>query len=171
MKKIPQIALTIGIILSFALMYYLVKKDTKITNKPIITTFKEQAQKSKIINPMCGGGKKENNIDASDTSKIILENIKPGDKLISPSNIAGKLAGSWCFENTCHLKIFSNDGTLLVQKNFQLNGEWMTEDLVPFTTNVTFTTPKEKNGMLVFESDNPSGNPENCKQVQIPVTF
>lgn len=46
----------------------------------------------------------------------------------------------------------------------------MTEEFVPFTAIVEFTTTATS-GLLVLEKDNPSGEPENAAQVTVPVQF
>jgi len=53
----------------------------------------------------------------------------------------------------------------------QAQGDWMTENFVPFAATLDFTTPTTATGSLILEKDNPSGLPENDKQLTIPVKF
>lgn len=47
----------------------------------------------------------------------------------------------------------------------------MTTDLVPFKAEIKFNPTSSSQGTLVFEKDNPSGLPENAKQIEIPIRF
>ena len=47
----------------------------------------------------------------------------------------------------------------------------MTENFVPFRTELEFRTPTTERGTLVLEKDNPSGLPENSDELRIPVRF
>jgi hypothetical protein len=88
----------------------------------------------------------------------------------SPLIITGKARGTWYFEASFPVKLYDDEGNLLAQGPAQAQGEWMTEDFVPFSAQLTFVTTAE-NGVLVLEKDNPSGLPENAASISIPVQF
>jgi hypothetical protein len=53
-----------------------------------------------------------------------------------------------------------------------LQGDWMTDDFVPFTVTLSFDKPSTyMNGALILQKDNPSGLSENDDAIEIPITF
>jgi hypothetical protein len=54
----------------------------------------------------------------------------------------------------------------------QAQGDWMTEDFVPFTATLTFPAqPAGSLGKIVLKRDNPSGEPQNDASIVVPVQF
>ena len=47
----------------------------------------------------------------------------------------------------------------------------MTENLVPFTADLTFNPGDKEKGFLVLEKDNPSDLPANADSIKVPVLF
>ncbi|NOS66821.1 MAG: hypothetical protein HOO67_00405 [Candidatus Peribacteraceae bacterium] len=88
----------------------------------------------------------------------------------SPLTVTGTARGTWYFEASFPIKLLDDQGNELASAVAQAQGDWMTEDFVPFVTTLTFTTTA-KMGTLVLQKDNPSGMPENDKSVSIPVRF
>ena len=99
-------------------------------------------------------------------------NESPSDKYIvkSPLVIDGLLSGSWCFENNCIVHIKDSKGNILNTTSFNLNGDWMTEKLVPFSLEISYISNTD-NGYIIFEKNNPSGLEQNCAFIVIPVIF
>jgi hypothetical protein len=99
----------------------------------------------------------------------------PGALLISPATVIGKVkGGGWFFEATFPVKILDGDGTVIGQGVVNAEGEpgsWMSTGTVPFSGQITFTTPKYATGTIVFEKDNPSGAENNAMEFSLPVTF
>jgi hypothetical protein len=94
------------------------------------------------------------------------------DQLVrSPLLVQGEARGTWYFEASFPVKVFDANGIQLVAVPAQAQGEWMTEDFVPFKAEMRFATPTTETGTLVFENDNPSGLPEFSKEYRIPVRF
>lgn len=92
-------------------------------------------------------------------------------RIQSPVSIAGSARGYWYFEASFPVSVVDANGTVLGQGIATADGEWMTEEFVPFTGSVAFTAPTTKTGYVVFKNDNPSGEPERDKEVRISVTF
>ncbi|NMB92236.1 MAG: hypothetical protein GYA31_01245 [Parcubacteria group bacterium] len=91
--------------------------------------------------------------------------------LISPLKILGQAKGSWYFEGQFKAELYDEQGSLLGTTPLRAQGDWATEDFVPFEGELVFSTPTSTNGLLRFLSDNPSGLPENQKIVDLPVKF
>lgn len=104
------------------------------------------------------------------TDIIQIEAPRPNQEIKSPLRVAGQARGTWYFEATFPIKLVDKSGNIIAQSYAQAQGEWMTEDFVPFEGKLIFTTA-EKEGILIVEKSNPSGLPENADQLKIPVTF
>ncbi|MDQ5962732.1 MAG: hypothetical protein QG653_539 [Patescibacteria group bacterium] len=85
--------------------------------------------------------------------------------------VEGEARGYWYFEASFPVKVFDANGELLGTSIAQAQGDWMTENFVPFSSILSFSPPSTDTGTLVFIKDNPSGLPENDMSVRIPVLF
>jgi hypothetical protein len=92
----------------------------------------------------------------------------------SPVAIMGTARGMWFFEGSFPISIVNWDGLIIGEGVATAQGEWMTEDFVPFTASITYTidpqTPYNR-GALILKKDNPSNLPENDDAIEIPVLF
>jgi hypothetical protein len=96
----------------------------------------------------------------------------------SPLTLKGQARGNWFFEASAPVSLVNWDGLIIAEGIITADGEWMTTDFVPFTGELTFTSPyKEgdpdfmKRGALIFKKDNPSGLPENDDALEFTVWF
>lgn len=89
----------------------------------------------------------------------------------SPVTVIGQVPGSWAFEADFPLELQDGNGNTVTETPAQVHGEWRTEELVPFTAELTYTNaPATDTGVLVLHKANP-GPPENDDKLTIPVTF
>lgn len=102
---------------------------------------------------------------------IIVDSPEPGDLITNPLVIEGRARGTWYFEGDFPVKLLDVRGNLLATGIAMAQGEWMTEDYVPFTVTLEFVVPETKEGNLVFERNNPSDLPENSQKFELPVKF
>lgn len=106
------------------------------------------------------------------TETICINGIKEGSLVTSPLAVTGRARGNWFFEASFPIELQDQANQLLSQGIAQAQGEWMTEDLVPFTAELTFTAPTTSDsGKLILRKDNPSGLPENDAELSIPIRF
>lgn len=96
---------------------------------------------------------------------------QPGSLVQSPLVITGEARGRWYFEAVFPVKITDSNGTVVAQGSAQAEGEWQTENFVPFKATLTFNPPVNGPGTLILQNDNPSGLPEKNKELRIPVRF
>lgn len=91
--------------------------------------------------------------------------------ITSPVTVRGQARGPWFSEGSFPVDITDAAGKSLGKGTVKAQGEWMTNDFVNFSGQVTFKKGTAKEGFVVFRRDNPSGNPENDKDLKIPVKF
>lgn len=94
-----------------------------------------------------------------------------GAEIASPVLIAGEARGTWYFEASFPVKLVDENGQELVRGVATAQGDWMTEDFVPFTATLTFDPQGAKAGKLILEKDNPSDMRELDAFIGIPVKF
>ena len=111
------------------------------------------------------------NMEVSSKSNLIkVTSPMPGDRVKSPLAIEGEAKGTWFFEGSFPVKIIDDSGKELGQTPAKAQGDWMTEEFVPFKAEINFTPTTDK-GTLVLEKDNPSGLPENADSLEVPIYF
>lgn len=111
-------------------------------------------------------------VKSTEQSDIIKVTVpESGSTVSSPLHIEGQARGSWYFEASFPVKLLDANGKQLASAPAQAQGEWMTNDFVPFKIDLTFETPITETGTLVLEKDNPSGLPQNTDEIRIPVKF
>lgn len=94
-----------------------------------------------------------------------------GELVKSPLIVEGEARGGWFFEASFPVRLLDANGKEITVTPAQAQGEWTTENFVPYKATLTFKTPTTDTGTLVLEKDNPSDLPENAKEVRIPVRF
>lgn len=100
---------------------------------------------------------------------IRVNQPRPNDFVTSPLEIKGEARGYWFFEATFPIKLLDKSGNIVGQSYAQSQGEWMTEDFVPFEATLNFEISNSQKGTLILEKANPSGLRENYDELRIPV--
>jgi hypothetical protein len=101
---------------------------------------------------------------------IKVETPKRNASVSSPLQIEGRAKGYWFFEASAPVSLVTNSGKVLAEKYVEAQGDWMTEDWVPFSGQLEFET-KEKRGHLIFSRANASGKPQHDRMLRVPVKF
>lgn len=113
-----------------------------------------------------------NNTENATQLGIIFENPKPSSKVESPLKVSGQARGTWYFEATFPVSLLDKDGNQLSAGFVEAQGDWMTEEFVPFEGELEFDVPQGiTEGFLVLEKANPSGLQEHREEIRIPVLF
>ncbi|MFZ0489956.1 MAG: Gmad2 immunoglobulin-like domain-containing protein [Salegentibacter sp.] len=95
----------------------------------------------------------------------------PNIEVASPLEIKGKAKGTWFFEAQVPVKLVDKDGKVLSESVIKTEGNWMTEDFVPFSGKLEFKAPDDERGYLIFSRANASGKPANEMHYRLPVLF
>ena len=103
------------------------------------------------------------------TTLIKVDSPQLNQEIQSPFVIKGEAVGYWFFEATFPVKLLDENGNIIKQTYVQAQEDWMTENFVPFESILIFSIPKDQQGTLVLEKDNPSGLPQNAAEIRIPV--
>lgn len=123
------------------------------------------------------------NINTPPVSTPVAPTTNPHDNLIkvhepaqnavvqNPLTFTGEARGMWYFEASFPVKIYDANKNLLGTTIAQAQGEWMTENFVPFSGTLIFSTSTTKTGTIVFQKDNPSGLSEHDDSIEIPIQF
>ncbi len=103
---------------------------------------------------------------------LVVESLKNGATISSPLTITGKARGGWYFEASFPVEIKNASGTKIAEGPAQAQGEWMTQEYVPFSITLSFPAQQKGSvGTVILHNDNPSGLPENDRQLVVPIVF
>lgn len=89
----------------------------------------------------------------------------------TPLKVKGHARGPMFFEAVFSISIEDLNGNTIGTAIATATGDWMTEDFVPFESDITFSKPATKTGFLILHKSNASGLTEHDKQFRIPVNF
>lgn len=106
------------------------------------------------------------------TDNIIRVSSPTSNQIVqSPLMISGEARGTWYFEASFPIVLVDASDNVIAQGIATAEGDWMTNDFVPFKATLQFDSGTAINGTLIFKKDNPSGLPENDASIQMPVRF
>lgn len=108
-----------------------------------------------------------NALDLSD--RIRVTSIRPGADIGGNVHITGEARGNWFFEASFPIRLEDEEGTVLATAIATADGEWMTNDFVPFAATLKVPADASGNANLILQRDNPSGLPEHDAALRIPV--
>ncbi len=100
---------------------------------------------------------------------IRVEDPAPNLDIQSPYEVRGEAVGYWYNEGAFPVRLYDASDNLLAEGVAEAQGEWMTEEMVPFSVSLTFDAPDDERGELVLERANPSGLPGNDRSYTLPV--
>lgn len=100
-----------------------------------------------------------------------LDTLDVNSEITSPLVISGQAKGTMFFEGSFPVSMEDSNGKNLGTDIARADGEWMTEDMVPFKATINFKTSSTKKGFIILKNDNPSGLPENEHSVKFPISF
>ena len=109
---------------------------------------------------------------AEDNHNMVQVTFPPsGAEVASPLIVRGEARGPWYFEASFPVRLVDAQGNVISSSIAEAQGEWMTEDFVPFTANLDFSVTAPTNAELVLVKDNPSGLPENDAEIRQPIVL
>ena len=109
--------------------------------------------------------------DRASTDLIVVDLPTPGAVTGKEFRVSGKARGYWFFEASFPIEVLDKDGNQLFIGPVQADGEWMTENFVPFKVDIKVPETYIGKATVILRNDNPSGMPENDKSVSFPITI
>jgi hypothetical protein len=91
--------------------------------------------------------------------------------VVSPLTITGEVRGTWSFEGDFPKELRDGNNRKIAEGHATLDGDWMTEDYVPFQGTLVFDQPATETGRLILRKDNPTGERRHDDAVEISVRF
>lgn len=150
-----------------------------ISRSTTITTFEECVEAGNPVMdswpPQCRSGDTTftqyigNEMELTDI--IHIDNPRPTASISSPLEVTGQARGQWYFEASFPVVLLDENGEEIATDIAQTEGEWMTEEFVPFKATLDFESPTTEKGTLILQKSNPSGLPENDAELIIPIIF
>jgi hypothetical protein len=92
-------------------------------------------------------------------------------RVSNPVAVLGEVPGSWSSEAQFPVILKDSTGRVIARATGQVLGDWMTDQLVPFSAKLVYSGAPTGTGTLVLERDNPSGMATNDDFVTIPIRF
>jgi hypothetical protein len=164
-------ALTLIFAVNSCIIFFPSESSTSENQSPdktseAVTVVEEEPVESPEIN------KEEENNDTKDYSdQIKVSTPTEGQIIKNPLIITGEARGTWFFEATFPVRLIDSNGNEIALHYAQAEGEWMTEDFVPFKSQIEFDRPDTSEGVLILEKNNPSDMREYDAQIEIHVRF
>lgn len=103
-------------------------------------------------------------------TRVTVTSPKSGATVGKTFVVAGSAPGNWFFEASFPVQVRDKDNSKIGQGVAQAQGDWMTTDLVTFTTTISVSNYKGP-ATLVLLRDNPSGLPENDDALEVPIVI
>ncbi len=101
---------------------------------------------------------------------ITIDNWADNRLVSSPLTITGAVPGSWSFEGSFPIDLLFEGDIGLPGATAQLKGDWMTDEMVPFTASLVFDDQLiGEEVLIILRKDNPSGLPENDDSLRLKV--
>ena len=104
------------------------------------------------------------------TSNTILHALPvPGSHTGKEIILTGKARGSWYFEASFPVEILDTSGKTLSVGYAQAQGEWMTNEFVPYISTIKIPVTYTGAVTVLLKKDNPSGMKENDASISFPI--
>lgn len=112
------------------------------------------------------------NYQSADGVAIAIDNWADDRQVTSPLTITGQVPGSWSFEGSFPVEIVYQKDISLPGAIAEIQGDWMTDEMVPFTAVLTFDEEQlaGEEVIIVIRKANPSGLPGDDDSLNLPVS-
>ena len=105
----------------------------------------------------------------ADKDMIVIDNIPAGVTVLREFSVFGQARGPWYFEASFPVEVVAEGGKVVAMGHAEAEGEWMTEEFVPFKAEVKLTEVYSGPATLILHKDNPSGDEERDASVEVPI--
>lgn len=92
------------------------------------------------------------------SADLVRVNLPYPNAVVGKSfSVLGEARGYWFFEGSFPVEVQDMSGNILALSPALSDGEWMTEEFVPFRADITLPEGYIGQALLVLRKDNPSG--------------
>lgn len=102
---------------------------------------------------------------------IQVELPYPGAVTGKDFSVVGKARGNWYFEASFPIQILDKDGKVLFEGPVQAQGDWMTENFVPFKVDIKIPQNYIGKATIILKKDNPSGDISKDASISFPINI
>lgn len=160
MKNLVFIAIIIALV---AVIIFAQKEKYTDTEEPTATSTEEVVEENT---------EETEETETEEESLIVVTSPVPGENVGDPLEVSGQARGYWYFEASAPVVVTNWDGLIIGEGYITADGDWMTEDFVPFSGTIDYELPANSysaTGTIIFERANPSGLPENAAAFEMQV--
>ena len=104
-------------------------------------------------------------------AKVYLDNVERDSEISLPIELKGQAVGNWFFEASFPAIVEDENGNKIGEGIMQAEGEWMTEEHVPFKGELKKLSGYSGPAVIVLKKDNPSGEAQFDEEVRVTVTI
>jgi hypothetical protein len=105
------------------------------------------------------------------SDQIKIDTPFPGAVTGKSFSVRGSARGMWFFEASFPIEVIDAQGVRIAISIAQAQGEWMTENFVPYIAEITVPASFIGDATLVLHKDNPSGLAEHDASISFPITI
>lgn len=110
------------------------------------------------------------NYQSANGVAISIDNWADDRQVTSPLTITGLVPGSWSHEGSFPVEIIYQNDIGLSGTVAELDGDWMTDEMVPFTAELVLDEHLAGEEIsIILRKANPSGLPDNDDSLELPV--
>lgn len=102
---------------------------------------------------------------------IVVVSPKSGSTFGQVVAVSGTARGTWYFEASFPITIEDDSGNIIGQGIGSAQGDWMTEDFVPFKAIIGLSRPYAGPATVILKKDNPSGDSIRDASVSVPIVI
>ncbi len=102
---------------------------------------------------------------------ILVDAPAPNAAVLKTFTVSGKARGPWYFEASFPVVVTDANGAVLAQIPAHADGDWMTNDFVPFSASITISNGYAGPATVTLKKDNPSGEPQNEASVSYEIVI
>lgn len=105
------------------------------------------------------------------SARVTITEPLSGSAVGKTFTVSGKAPGNWYFEASFPIMVRDMNDNVIGRTHANAQGDWMTTELVAFTTTVQLEGSYKGPATLILMRDNPSGLPENDDSISIPIVI
>lgn len=105
------------------------------------------------------------------SARVVVVSPRPQSTVAHTFTVSGKAPGGWFFEAVFPIQVRDENNNVLAHAQAHASGDWMTSNLVSFTSTVSIQGTYTGPATLILLRDNPSGLPENDDAQSVPIVI